>query len=57
MRANTSDPSVSDHTLTAKGKWITEQWEYLQRKRARGQVLDDYEISLENQYKEYVKNN
>jgi hypothetical protein len=54
---NASDSSVADHTLPVSGEWITEQWEFLQRKRARGKILDDYEIGLENQYKEYLKNN
>jgi hypothetical protein len=33
-------------------KWLRGEWEYLQRKRAKGQQLDDYEKGLEKKYKE-----
>ena len=29
-----------------------EKWEYLQRKRAKGRELDDYEKGLEKKYEE-----
>jgi hypothetical protein len=37
--------------------WLREEWEFLQRKRAKGRQLDDYELGLERQYEEAVRGN
>ena len=39
----------------AEIRWLREQWESLQRKRAKGKKLDDYEKRLEDQYKISIK--
>jgi hypothetical protein len=50
-------PKGEENVEDASARWLRGEWEYLQRKRAKGRQLDDYEMGLEKQYEELLKKN
>jgi hypothetical protein len=50
-----SDNAVEEEDASAQ--WLRGEYEFLQRKRAKGQELDDYEKGLERQYEELQSKN
>ena len=45
-------PKAEENVEDASARWLRGEWEYLQRKRAKGRELDDYEKGLEKKYEE-----
>ena len=50
-------PKGGDNEEDASARWLRGEWEYLQRKRAKGRQLDDYEKGLEKKYEELLEKN
>ena len=46
----------SEHDKKISIDWLRGEYEFLQKKRAQGRELDDYEKGLEDQYKKLMKN-